>query len=201
MKRLLICSILALVPMVSFSQMLTDIDYVSPFHENLAAIKKDNTWGFIDRNGDLVIDFRNDLVIAAMDGMDYPFFNSGRCLIKEIRDGIAYFGYIDTTGKPVLKPQFLNATPFNDGIAVIIKLYKNVLGQNDVLDKAMIKYSYNELAIKPNGETAHYLSEKPTHITLSRDFMNGPPEIKSKFLTKSLIAVKDNNNKWSLKKV
>jgi hypothetical protein len=202
MKQLItICTLFTLIPIVLCSQTLSGIDYISPFHDNLAAVKKGTAWGFMDRDGNLVIDFRNDLVVRDMGAMDYPVFNSGRCLIKEMREGIAYFGYINKDGITVLEPQFLNATDFNDGLAIILKLYKNVLGQNDVLDKSMITYDYMELAIDPKGEIIHYISEKPTHITLARDFMNGPPEIRSKFLTQSLLAIRNSDNTWSIKKV
>ena len=149
----------------------------------------------------MVIEFRTDLVPKQVNGDLYPLFNSGRCLIQKEKEGITYFGYIDTTGQTVLAPQFLNATHFNDGLAIIIKLFKNILGQNDLLNKNMIDYNYLELAINPDGETIHYLFDEPTHITLSKDFMDGPPEIKSVVLSKSLFAIKNEKNKWSLKKV
>lgn len=184
-----------------YAQNLSGLDYVSPFHEELAAVKKGDAWGFINTDGELVIDFRNDIVVQSDNGVNYPMFNSGRCLISEVKEGITYFGYIDTKGQEVLEPQFLNATAFNNGLAVVLKLYKNVLGHNDVLDKAMIEYNYMELAINPEGEIIHYISEKPTHITLSKFFMKGPPSINSKLLTKSLIAIKNDDNKWTIKKV
>ncbi|MBO3115960.1 WG repeat-containing protein [Winogradskyella sp. DF17] len=202
MKRLIaIYLILIGLPLFIFSQDVSNVDFISPFHEGVAAIKKGDTWGFINTEGDLIIDFRNDLVIEYSEDIDYPYFNSGRCLIKEQKDGITYFGYIDSSGHEVLEPQFLNATAFNDGLAIILKLYKNILGRNDVLDKAMINYDYMELAIDPDGEIVHYISEKPVHITLSKFFMKGPPPIRSKFLSKSLIAIRDDNNKWRIKKV
>lgn len=202
MKRFIaITSLILMMPLAVFTQELTDLDFISPFHENLAAVKKGDQWGFIDTRGILVIDFRSDLVPTGMNGSKYPMFNSGRCLISNEVDGISYFGYINYQGTTVLAPQYLNATPFNDGLAVILKLFRNELGQNDVLDKAMIDYNYMELAINPNGEVVHYISDDPTHITLSKDFMDGPPEITSKIISKGLIAIKDNNNKWSVKKV
>lgn len=202
MKRLIaIYSILFCLPLFIFSQNVTNVDYISPFHDGHAAVKKGDSWGFINMDGVLVVDYRTDLVLKSMDGKAYPIFNSGRALIMKKVEGISYFGFIDTAGNEVLKPQFLNATHFNDGLAIILKLYRDVLGRNDVLDKSMIAYSYMELAINPEGETIHYLSEKPTHITLSRDFMKGSPQIKSKFLSKSLIATKNENDKWVIKKV
>ena len=64
----------------------------------------------------------------------------------------------------------------------------------------MVDYSYGELAINPDGETIHYLFEDPTHVTLSRDFMDGPPAIRSVMLSRNLFAVRSKDHKWSLKK-
>lgn len=202
MKRFITLSVVVLLmPLLAFNQEISNLDFISPFHEGLAAVQKGDAWGFIDTNGVLVIHYRTDLVLKEINNEAYPVFSSGRCLIQEERDGILYFGYIDRTGAAVIPPQFLNATHFNEGLAIVLELYKNVLGQNDVLDKNMISYSYGELAINPSGDTIHYLFEEPTHITLAKDFMDGPPEIKSVMLTKSLFAVKNKKDKWSLKKV
>ena len=202
MKRLVAISMLILlIPLSAFNQVLSNLDFVSPFHDGLAAVQKGDAWGFINTDAELVVDFRTDLVLKEMNGTSYPVFNSGRCLIQQKKEGILYFGYIDATGTAVLEPQFLNATHFNDGLAIVLKLYRNVLGQNDLLDKYMVDYSYGELAINPDGETIHYLFEEPTHVTLSRDFMDGPPEIRSVMLSKKLFAVKNKEHKWSLKKV
>ena len=201
MRQFIFILLILVSPIFSFSQEITDLDFISPFHEGLAAIKKDNTWGFIDSKGTLVIDFRTDLVPKEINGEYYPIFSSGRCLIQTEEEGITYFGYIDQTGQTAIAPKFLNATHFNDGLAIIIKLFKDTLGQNNLLDKSMITYKYLELAINPDGETIHYLFDEPTHITLSKDFMNGPPEIKTMILSRSLFAIKNENNTWSLKKV
>ncbi len=104
-------------------------------------------------------------------------------------------------GEAIIKPQYLNATNFKNGLAIILKLHKISLGQNDVLGKNMVDYSYSELAINPNGETVHYFSEKPTHVTLSKDFLKGPPEIKTVFISDGLIAIKNEDKTWSIKKI
>jgi hypothetical protein len=185
----------------SYSQDLVDLDYVSPFHEGLSAIKKGDAWGFIDKNGVLVIDFRTDVVLREMDGKAYPVFSSGRCLIAEEREGIAYFGYINMQGQTIIAPEYLNATHFKDGNALVIKLYKNVLGRNDLLDKKVIDYDYSEVVIDSNGEILHYIYEEPKHVTLSKDFMDKAPELTAKFLSSSILKVKMNNGKWAIKKI
>lgn len=201
MKNLMVLLMFMIAPLIVTSQELKGIDFISPFNDGLCAIQKDGKWGFIDLDGTLIVDYRDDLVLKTIGDDTFPVFNSGRCLIVKNEDDISYFGYIDKSGKTVIKPQFLNATHFNDNIAVIIELHKNTLGTNDVLGKKMIDYSYTESAINPDGEIIHYLSDKPTHITLSKDYVKTPPIIKTRFLSEKLVAFKDENNSWSIKKI
>ncbi len=202
MKKLIFLWVILIVtPLTVVSQNLDNIGFISPFNDGLSAIQKEGKWAFINTEGELVIDYRDDLVLTAFGDENYPLFNSERCLIVKKDEGLSYFGYIDKIGETVIKPQYLNATNFKNGLAIILKLHKNSLGENDVLGKNMVNYSYSELAINPNAETVHYLTEKPTHITLSKDYNKGLPIIKSKFISDRLIAIKNEDNTWSIKKL
>ena len=202
MKKLMILWVIFNVTFISISaQNLKDIDYISPFNDGLSAIHKDGNWAFINSEGELVIDYRDDLVLTTFGDESYPIFNSERCLVVKEDEGISYFGYIDKLGKTVIKPQYLNATNFKNGIAIILKLHKISLGQNELLGKNMVDYSSTELAINTTNETVHYLSDKPTHVTLSKDFLKGPPEIRTKFISEGLIATKNKDKTWCIKKV
>ena len=68
-----------------------NLDYISSFNDGVAAIKKDNQWAFINKDGDIVINFRNDLVSRKSHDGNYPIFQNERCLIAEERNGISYF--------------------------------------------------------------------------------------------------------------
>ena len=46
-----------------------------------------------------------------------------------------------------------------------------------------------------------YLSEKPTHVTLSKDYVGVPPKIGAKFISDKLIAVKNKGNSWKIRSV
>lgn len=200
MKKIvfLIVAIFA-IPLTSFAQTLDGIKFISPFNNDVAAVKKGEKWAFINKSGDLIIDYRDDLVTTKIDGDTYPVFNSDRCLISHKKDGISYFGYIDKKGNTVVEPEYLNATQFNNGVAIVIKLYKNVLGTNDVLDKQMIDYNYMEVAIDVNAEIIHYFTEKPIHVTLEKNFLKKPPKITSKFISDNLIATQNKDKTWSIK--
>ncbi|MBT8245853.1 MAG: WG repeat-containing protein [Winogradskyella sp.] len=200
MKKLAIILVFIFItPLFINSQELDGINFISPYNDGVAAVKKANKWGFINTDGKLVVNYRDDLVLSNSDGKTYPIFNSGRCLIYKEKEGISYFGYIDKNGNTILKPQYLNASNFKNDLAIVIELHKNILGKNDILDKKMIDYSYTEIAINPSGKIIHFLSEKPTHIKLSKEFVKSPPEIKSKFISEKLIAFKNKDKTWSIK--
>jgi len=191
--------IFVLIPFICFSQTIKDIDYISPFHEGLAAIKKNNTWGFINTEGAVVINFRNDLVVTDLEDGNYPAFKNNKCLISEEKEGVTYFGYIDTSGKTVIEPQFLNARNFKGNIALVILVVKDTIGHNDILDKTVISHNYFEVTIDNKGKTKHYLTQKPKHITLSKDFIKNPPKFTTQLLSDNLFAVWTEDKKWEIK--
>lgn len=200
-KTIFILSILILVPFFQNAQSIENIDYISSFNDGLAAIKKDNQWAFINTNGDLVIDFRNDLVTTKSEDGDYPIFNDGRCLIVWEKDDISYFGYIDKKGEVVIEPQFLNASNFTNNQAIALLLYKEILGENDILKKNVVNYKYYEVVIDVNGETLNYLTLDGVNVILDHKFLVGPPKITSKLISDNLYVTLNKNNTWTIKKI
>ena len=180
------------------SQQLTDLDFVSPFHDGVAAVKKGDQWGFIDTQGTLTVDFRDDLVIA--EDKEYPIFSNERCLIKKMKEEIAHFGFIDTNGNVVIAPEFLNATPFKDNRAIVIKIYKETLGRNEILDKNVIYHRYNEEIIDPNGKAIAFL-RGPFNLLYTKEKLRKPPKIQSRFLNDDLAVVLQENGQWEVKAI
>jgi len=101
-----------------YAQDLNNLDKIAPFNEGIAAIQKGDLWGFIDDQGKLVINFREDLYISSE---GYPVFNGGYCLIHKEIEGILYYGYINKKGVTIIEPQYLAATSFENGLARVIK--------------------------------------------------------------------------------
>ncbi|RSK40752.1 WG repeat-containing protein [Mangrovimonas spongiae] len=196
---LLLTTILSTAPI--YSQSIENIDYISPVHENMIAIKKNNQWAFINTKGDLVINFRTDLVKTNTEHGNYPMFNSERCLIKSAKNGITYFGYIDKLGNTIIEPQFLNATTFKDGKAIVLKLQKEIVGRNDILEKNVVYHKYFEVVITPNGKDIHYINPDGTNVSLDKEFLRKPPEINSKRISNTLYAIKGENNKWIITQI
>jgi hypothetical protein len=182
----------------SISQNLENIDFIAPFSDDVAAVKKGNSWGFINKNGDLTIPFRDDVVV--MKGEKYPSFHTNRCLIKTTKDNIELYGYIDKNGKTVIKPQFLNASNFMNNHAVVLKLDKEDLGKNNVLNKNVISYSYANVLIDTDGKILQHLTKYKSTSATSK-FLKNPPKITAKVVSDKAFAVQDKNGKWMIKKV
>ena len=199
MKKALIT--LLLIPVFALAQTNEALDFIAPFNDGVAAIKKDNSWGFINNKGAIIIDFRDDLVLTETDYGSYPVFKNNRCLISEKKDGILYFGYIDKTGKKVIQTKFLNALNFNDNETIALELIKEELGENDVLGKKVVNYRYYEVIIDTNGAIKSYLNPEGINIVLDKDFLKNPPKITSKRISDDLVATRNEDNKWVIKSI
>lgn len=202
MKNLLIIFFFLQIVTSGFAQILTDVNEVYPFHEDLAAVQKNNQWGFINKQGELVIDYRSDLVPSNNlnnQGIvsSYPVFINNRCLIKERIDEIYYYGYIDKTGTIVVTPQFLNATNFENGHALIINPSEEIIGFNKLLNKDVISSNIEEFVINAMGEKIRYL-ENPFKYNLQKRKSAVPPVFHSKFIAPGIVAVQKHNMKWDV---
>jgi hypothetical protein len=180
------------------AQTIENVDFISPVNDGLAAIKKDNQWTFINTEGSIVLNFRNDLVTTKFNDDEYPIFINNRCLIVQEIDGISYFGFIDTNGKSVIEPQYLNASNFIKNEAIVLKLTKEEIGENDVLGKNIVQYKYYEVIIDTNGSIKQYLTPKGFNIVVDKKYLKNPPKITSKRISDNLYAVLNKNNHWTI---
>ncbi|RMB64132.1 WG repeat-containing protein [Dokdonia sinensis] len=201
MKNILILIAIAVTALQSHSQEIKKADFISPFHNGLAAVKKGDTWGFIDEKGMLVINYRDDLVAQPCEKhpeWSFPKFVQGRTLIKKTMDNIIYYGFIDTQGNVVLEPTFINATHYNTyGLAIIQRLVKDTYGSNQIMKKNIVRYTYTEEAINLNGATVAYLTE-PKHILPYQDRMKTSPKLQSILLSKDWVAAHNKDNTYNL---
>ncbi|EZH74774.1 hypothetical protein ATO12_08520 [Aquimarina atlantica] len=212
MKNVLILFMSILIfPFSGFTQVLIDIEEITPFHEEVAAIRKGNKWAFINTNGEIIIDYRDDLVWhsnpeattkkkSQKQFIPYPSFSEGLCMIKQMKNGVYYYGYIDKRGKTSILPEFLNATSFNKGYAIVLKVSKEELGRNHLLHKKVVSYSYDEVIIDSSGTVKIHLTA-PKNFTLTKNKLKWPPAIESHFIAPNLVAVKNKNNSWNLQNV
>lgn len=199
-KGVFLWMVLLLIPLIITAQITDPLDFISPFNEGVAAVKKGNQWGFIDTTGTIVVDFRTDVLVSKTEHANYPLFKNNRCLIIQKRDDIPYYGYIDKTGKTVIEPQFLNATHFSGNKAIALELVKEELGENEILNKMVYTYKYYEVVIDTKGQIETYLTDG-VYIGLTALNLIKAPEITSELIAEHLIATRDNNKKWKLKRL
>lgn len=194
---ILILLLLASLPFFTNAQVLTKIDKVTPFQEGFGGVKKDNSWGFIDNSGTLIIDYRKDIVSHNGD----PVFSDGLCLIQETRDGITFYGFINTKGDKVIPADYLDATVFENGYARVIKHYKEDTGNTNALGKNIVNYTYNELVIDTKNKTIQHL-RGPNHLLFdSIHLQQYPPIVHSIFINENLIAVRLKDNTYTVYKL
>lgn len=184
------------------AQVIENIEQITPFHNNYAAIQKGDQWAFINTEGSIVIDFRNDLVplpcVHGENEKEHPIINAGLSLIKQTKKDIEYYGYINTSGEIVIEPQFINATSYNDrGLAIVHKLNKETIGQNTILSKDLIRYTYSEIVIDSTGNHVKHLLG-PTHVVPNKGRFLKIYPINSYFIDDFLIATEEKNKKWTI---
>ncbi len=201
MKNLLILIICLSIHPALFAQILGDVDEVYPFNGDFAAIKKANEWSFIDKEGKKVIDFRSDLVLtdkvnSLNQTISYPVFNDGRCLIRKLTEDYYKYGFINEKGEEIIKPQFLNATNFSNGYAIVVVHAKDSIGYNKILKLPIMSNNMEEYVIDTSGEFVKYLYNPRTYIPSV--YKNNVPDIKSKFIAPKMVAVKNKNGKWDI---
>ncbi len=202
-------------PLLGIAQTTTDylkttidgLDQVAPFSEGLAAVRKGDQWGFINEAGQMVIDFRSDLVwnrnpdpnATDVTGVGYPRFKDGLCVVKELKEeDIPYYGFIDTSGNMAIAPEYLNLGPFENGYAVGIYVKKTMRGQND-FKLNIFDYSFTEVLINIKGEIMMPLAER-SNILMSKKRYE-LPKLRSKMLSTNLLAMKTADNRWQINRL
>ncbi|MCJ7465944.1 MAG: WG repeat-containing protein [Maribacter sp.] len=197
----------ALLPTFSIAQQLKEIDEFTSFNEGLAAVRKGNQWGFIDKEGTLVIDFRSDLYFnkdadpskTDIMGIRYPIFQEGRCMItKTVEEGISVYGFIDPKGNVVIEPQFLNVYPFENGFTTGVLFEKTLRGENEFKLK-IYDFKFHDVVLDVSGKIDEYLTKRSNiQMTKKRYKL---PSIGAKMLADNLIAVKTEDNRWEIRKL
>lgn len=206
MRKFIIVSAFAFMPFLAISQLFTAIDEIAPYSEGLAAIRKGNQWGFIDRQGNLAVDFRDDLVWSEnadntrqdISGIRYPIFKNGRCPIQKTEDDITVYGFIDTNGKVVIEAEFLNVAPFEDGYTTGVIFEKVFKGDNEFKLK-IFKYKFHEVVMDTSGKIVEYLSPRDNILMSPRRYER--PWLRTKLLSKDLISIRNEDDQLEIHKL
>jgi len=185
----------------AYTQTITGVDLFSPFYDGLSAIKKGTYWGFMDRDGVKVIEFRDDLVMHTNndDSIAYPKFYNERCIFKKLINDTHHYGYIDKQGKEIIAAQYLNVTNFINGYAIIATLSKDTVGHNEVLGMPIYASKIEEYIIDTSGKIIKYLDNSRNFVP-SKVKSENTLRLRSKFIAPGLVAVKNKNEKWEIHK-
>ncbi|MBO6607497.1 WG repeat-containing protein [Psychroserpens sp.] len=186
------------IPILGIAQPIENLEFISPFKDGVAAVKSNDTWGFINEKGQLIIDFRRDLVATTFEDGQYPAFMNERCLIEMNKEGISYYGYINKSGEVIVEPQYLNATNYDNGLAIVLELIKVKVGENTALGKTIAYDKYLEAIINVDGNIVQYVSPKRVNVILDKDYLKGPPKIKSKRISDYLYAYLNEDRTWTV---
>ena len=205
-KIVIVFAIMMTVPFLGHSQTISNLDEITPFNEGLAAVRKGDQWGFIDKKGVLVIEFRNDLhwnknadtSKSDVSGIRYPIFREGRCLIsKKIEDGIPLYGFIDTKGNTVIQPQFLNVYPFKDGYTTAVLFDKSLKGENEFKLK-IYEFKFFDVLLDSSGNIEEYFEKRQGIQMTKRRYQL--PIIGARRLADGLVAVHIKDKGWEIRK-
>lgn len=203
----LICTMLISLTIVE-AQIPDTVDEIAPFSEGLAAVRLGTEWGFINKEGQLVIDFRDDLVwdeVVKTDALDvssipYPRFKNGRCMIQAMleEEGIPVYGFINTKGETVISPEYLNITEFDENYAMGILVTKTFRGKNR-FQLNIYDYKFSEVILDTSGDIMLLLTKRQNILMDKRRYET--PELKARYLSKTLVAVRTEKNTWELRKI
>lgn len=208
MRNFIIALVLIMViPFGAFGQELKGIDEIAPFSEGLAAVRQGEQWGFINEEGTLVIPFRKDVYwnkdaeTSRSDvlGVGYPMFHDGLCLTSTtVEDGIPLFGFMDTKGKVVIEPQFLNIYPFKDGYTTGVLFEKTLKGQNE-FNLNIFEFKFFDVLVDTSGEVVEFFNRRQNIQMTKKRYQT--PAIQAKRLTKDLVAVYTQDKGWEIRKI
>ena len=208
MKTIVTIFVVLFSLLAAHTQELDYVDEIAPFSEGLAAVRIGDEWGFIDTEGELVIDFRNDLVwhreadikSSDMTGISYPRFKNGLCMIKKMleEEEINVYGFINAKGETVITPEYLNVTEFDQGYAMGILLTKTFRGKNR-FQLNIYDYKFSEVILDTTGDIMLLVTQRQNILMDKRRYEL--PALTAKYLSKRLMAVKTDKNTWELRKI
>lgn len=209
MKTLILITILFSVPSLFFAQKVQSLELVGPAHEGYIPVMKNNQWGILNDEGELVVDFRSDLIYNSTPGTNldmgiasikYPKLSDNRAIIKKVSNRIPYYGFIDSTGTTVIEPEYLNVSNFKNGHAFALKIEERFLGNNNLLNIKIKSYFFDVVLIDKWGKVIEYLAG-PFPVAVSEKKLNVAPSIVAKWVGDDLVAVKTPEKKWNIFKI
>jgi hypothetical protein len=108
MKKLLFLLMLPFFLPVYSQKWAKNFDFVNESSCGLSLVKKDGKYGFVDKDGKIVVPLEYDEAVTMSEGY------------APVRKGNDW-GFVDSLGKMVINPQFSDALCYHDGLAAVKK--------------------------------------------------------------------------------
>ncbi len=192
---------------IMYSQSVKNIDEIAPFSEGLAAVRQGDQWGFINEEGTMVINFRNDIYWNKdadtskddISGVRWPMFKEGRCLItKNVEEDVPVFGFIDTKGNVVIEPELLNVYPFKDGYTTAVLFEKAMKGKNE-FNLNIYEFKFHDVMLDTSGEIIEFFNRRYNIQMTKKRYQR--PTIGVKRLSDGLVAVHTQDQGWEIRNI
>ena len=134
-----------------FVESLKFIEESTRFSEGLAKVSKGGKFGYVDKTGRFVIearfakaeDFKEGLAAVRMD-VETKSDKGSMSLNSAGVAGESKYGFIDKTGKMVIKPQFNYAESFSEGLAAVSSEMGDQNGYIDKTGKVIIAPRFDQ---------------------------------------------------------
>ncbi len=192
-------------------------DSVGAFSEALAEVKVNGKWGYIDKNGTMVIQpqfdetqgFSEGLALVWIAGKNWGYIDkTGKFVIPQqfaknqsgkFSQGLAYAciastcGYIDKTGRFVIDRKFTGRGDFLEGLAAI--KIGNKWGYIDKTSNTIIQQKFDEVSNFAEGLATIKIGDKWGYIDNTGNTVIPPQFDDTQIFSEELAAVKI-GNKW-----
>ena len=140
----------------------TNVDWILNFKNGVAAVKKNNKYGFVDKSGKLVIE-------AKYDEICYDFNEYGFSIIKENNK----YGTINLNGDYIIKPQFSMLSECSEGVLIATDLNDND-GVIDIWGNILIDFKYKDMGKCKDGMISFSANKKNGFINLKGEVVIEP---------------------------
>lgn len=135
---------------LTIGDMNNPVNQIRPFNQGLApycvGTYDNGSWGFIDKNGNTVINPQYTNFYAKGASSTYEVFNDN---IASVENKNGLWGGIDKTGKTVIAFEYENLLPFCEGLAVAQKNGK--YGVVDTSNTVVVPFEYDNLSSYNDG--------------------------------------------------
>ncbi|WP_190811023.1 WG repeat-containing protein [Flagellimonas sp. S3867] len=193
-------------PSLTAQEKLEGIDEITAYKEGLAAVRKGNQWGFINKKGELAIDFRDDLVWnkdmkpgeQEILETPYPSFENGMCPVQKMEDEIPLYGFINTNGELIVDYKFLNVSAFKDGYATGVYFDKVFRGNNE-FNLKIFEFKFHDVLIDSKGKIIEFFDRRYNIQMTKKRYKI--PALRAKFLSNDMVAIFIEGKGWEIRKI